>query len=252
MSWEARPVLRALTGVRRERQGGFTSWCGSAGPYRVRVLRTGIGAERAAAAVASVRERGALRAPAWIVSTGCAGGLGAELAAGDLVAATAIVTDGGPIAVPLARDAAEVAAWAESRGLRLRLGSFYSSRRAVLSAAAKRAAHRRTDAIAVEMEGAAAAAAAAWCGGRLVAVRAILDPVDATLPGAPAVEGTGRLFPRSPTPGAPGGLWRIATLVTGQRAARRALEDFFAAFCDAGAGLVALERGTEDGATRPA
>ncbi len=232
-------MLRALDDVHRERHRDVASWCGSAGRYRVRVVRTGIGAERAAVAAARLVDNGPL--PRWVVSTGCAGALDAGLAAGDLVVATAIVTDTGPVAGPSARDAAAVATWARSRGINLRLGSFYSARDPLLDGVAKRAARRRTGAILVEMEGAAAAAAAVACGGRCVAVRAILDPVDAALPAVLAPQAARQGLVRLATDVAPAAVSRLAMLVAGQRAARRALGVFFAAFFQDGRGLAALE-----------
>jgi hypothetical protein len=85
-----------------------------------------------------------------------------------------------------------------------------------------------------------------------VAVRAILDPLDAVLPDGVPLEAARRRFARLAPPAARAELSRLAALIAGRRAARRALETFFAEFCAAGAGLVALERGTEGGATRPA
>ena len=238
MTWEARPVLRALRDVRREYLPGCTSWYGSAGPYRVRVLRTGIGqaCARTSLARAGVDAEGGR--PAWVVSTGCAGALAPHLVGGDLVAATGIVNGAGDLVYGCRAHADVLVAWAEHPGLHLHLGPFLSVAEPLRDVESKRLARERTAAIAVEMEGAATATAALAAATRLLAVRAILDAAGTAIPSATA--------PRRHPVARALGLAReagrsLGTLVAGQRAAQRSLEIFFSAFFADGAGVAAID-----------
>jgi hypothetical protein len=129
----------------------------------------------------------------WIMSTGCAGGLGPRLGPGALVVASQMVDAAGIARRRIFQGPAErLQRWAEAHGLSLTLGGFCSVDAPLLGAGAKRAAHERSGAIVVEMEGAAVAEVAEHHGKGFVAVRAVLDPADMTIPDIGSGGGIGR------------------------------------------------------------
>jgi 4-hydroxy-3-methylbut-2-enyl diphosphate reductase len=130
----------------------------------LRVLRTGMGPHRTAAAVAG------LDADALIVA-GVGGALVAAARPGDLVVATEVRSSDGTVPCP---SAPMLAAALRKLGLTVHTGPVYSSDRLVGRDERRRLAG--TGAIAVDMESAVVAAAA---GGRpFAAVRAIVDTTD--------------------------------------------------------------------------
>jgi nucleoside phosphorylase len=80
LPWECRTALHPLRDVRRTRLGAFIMWQGRASEREVWVVKTGVGVQRAAAAVDAAC---AAQTFAMIVSTGCAGGLVSVLQPGD-------------------------------------------------------------------------------------------------------------------------------------------------------------------------
>jgi adenosylhomocysteine nucleosidase len=232
LQWECRTVLKHLRQVRRERCDAFTCWKGHAGSNEVWVVKTGMGVDRAAAAVDALGADGG-----WtiFVSTGCAGGLAADLLPGDLVIASVIEGDGTPEPLTTAADIrAGALATAKAARVPVREGQQLCSRTVLASRADKRAAAER-GAVVVEMEGGAIAAGAAARGVPLLSVRAILDGAEHELsvPGTVIDPATGNLRPLALAgylaahPSAIGGLMAMQRM---QNAARDSLERFFAAW----------------------
>ncbi|MGF6595706.1 hopanoid-associated phosphorylase [Paraburkholderia sp. GAS448] len=156
--------------------------------FEARIAR-GEGVDVVFAARADLLER-ALRAAlvrgcSGIVSFGTAGGLAPDLEAGTLIVADAV--DG-----PFGRVATD-AAWTERLaaalsvtplGARLRRGTLAAVMAPLTSAHAKQALHRKTGALAVDMESHIAGAIAAAHGLPFAVCRAIVDPAWRTLPPA--------------------------------------------------------------------
>jgi uridine phosphorylase len=248
LTWELRPVLAALADVRREPAHAGALWSGRAGRYRVRVVRTGIGATAATRVMDYACARDREGPPRFIVSTGCAGGLVQGLEAGTLVVATAIVDAnraGAGVAAPVV---AALLEWAAADDMMLLAGGFYCARRPLLRATAKRAAHDRSGALVVEMEGRPIAAVSAAVGATFVAVRAVLDALETDLSPLAAVLARRAEPPPALAPATRStrrGPW--GALVVDRRAAERALARFFGRFFFDGRGIAALERAVADG-----
>jgi adenosylhomocysteine nucleosidase len=230
LQWECRAVVRQLHQVRRDRLDGFTRWRGSAPRCEVVVVKTGIGMQRAAAAIDALGDLAQFR---LIVSTGCAGGLAPHLDPGDLVLATAVVCD-----ATAARRATDCAWRADAltavagAGLRGAEGPMLCSAAALASAAAKRGA-AAAGAIAVEMESDSIAARAAGAGIPFLSVRAILDGADHELcvPDRLTNAATGSVRPLAVAGYVathPNVISELIALQRMQRAARESLERFFA------------------------
>ena len=179
LRWECRPILRHLRRVRRTRLAACTVWRGEAAGEEIWLVKTAIGEQRAAAAIAALGE-GQFN---LFFSTGCAGALAPELRPGDLAIATAVVTDSSAIQYstdPVQRERARRIA--ERAALSAVLGPVLCSGKALASADAKRRAAIRTGAVAVEMEGAAIGACALRAGVPFLSVRAVLDTAATALP----------------------------------------------------------------------
>jgi len=235
LQWECRPVLGRLRDVTRERLGHFTLWRGRTPAGEVCLMKTGVGLERAAAAA---RTLSAAQGFALFVSTGCAGGLSPDLAAGDLAVATHVI--GGAPGQQFATHAAQRARLCDAARqavLRVALGPVLCSPHVLTTVAAKRAA-AAAGPVAVEMEGAPIAAQAAASGIPFVSVRAIIDTADTELPHA------GRFT--DPRSGAlkplaiaayiathPGVLPELLAMQRMMKAAQQSLEQLFAAWLSA-------------------
>ncbi|MDX2167520.1 MAG: hypothetical protein SF182_10670 [Deltaproteobacteria bacterium] len=229
LGWECQPALRALRGVRREARRDLHAWRGRAGRDEVLVVKTGMGPQRAAAAAATVDLTGCMQ----VISTGCAGGLAADLQVGDLVVASAVHGDDG-VRDTDATLRARVLARAAEHGLHIRIGAIRCSATVLGSPAAKRAA-AAAGPIAVEMEGTPLVAAAAAAAVPFLSVRAVLDTADDDL----AVLGhisdptSGRVRPLrllSHLVGHPQALAQLRTLQRAKRLADDRLSAFFAAW----------------------
>lgn len=233
MPWECRPAIQAMTRVRKSRHGALKVWTGQFGDHREAVVvRTGIGLQRAAAAVEQVLADG--ERFGLIVSTGCAGGLDPELRPGDLVVAEAL-TD--------ARDGrrhesnraahADLVRMATALRCATSSGSVLSVEEPLCTIEAKSDAYRRGFR-AVEMEGAAIAAAAAARGIPFVAVRSILDDAaTAIAPGGLLNEDTGQVRPLAAVRHIltnPGDLARLSRTHTAMRMAEETLRTVFRAW----------------------
>jgi nucleoside phosphorylase len=147
----------------------------------VLLVQAGIGRERARQAViAAARAFGAHAA--W--SLGFAGGLADTVRSGDLVCPSAVLDDGTPAAAPLAADASHAAMCSALRCAQLPVasGTLISVETVLRTPEAKRAAHRRSGAVAVEMEAAGVAQAARELGIPWAAVKVIVDAVGDPLP----------------------------------------------------------------------
>lgn len=242
LAWEVRPVLDALGHVRPDALPGFRSWLGSAGDVPVRVVRTGMGHRRAAAAA---QQAGGAAVRAFLV-TGCAGALRPDLAPGDLVCASSVVDEHGrPMDSGTAPVARALQQWAAARGLTLHAGCCVSVTRPLTTAAGKRTTGERFGAIAVDMEAGAIAAVAATSRVAFVGVRAILDPADMALPDLGiAGDAAGGREPGLLRPlvaevlRRPAVLSELARLAPMRRAAQCALAGFFRTFVDGGGAAI--------------
>jgi adenosylhomocysteine nucleosidase len=106
-----------------------------------------------------------------LMSFGVAGALDPKLQPGDIIVATEVISP----------DGTRYPAEAGTSGI---AGTLATSAEPVTSAAEKRLLFERTGAIAVDMESAAVADVARAAGARFMAVRAIADPADHSLPRA--------------------------------------------------------------------
>jgi adenosylhomocysteine nucleosidase len=161
---EARLLAQAI--ARQAASATPTIACAAADPSRARdgarrLLREGAGA---------------------LVSFGIAGGLDPNLAPGDLVLAERVMSPEGDAVATDPDLRATWAAAAAAAGLHHVDGSLMESARILASAAEKRAAHRSSGAVAVDMESRAVAGVAAEAGMPFIAVRAIADPAGRPLP----------------------------------------------------------------------
>jgi nucleoside phosphorylase len=225
---------RALTDVLEAPRAGCVGEVrvtrGTLAGRSVHLLQAGVGAVRAGRASRDLLDR---LPCAGLWSVGFAGGLTDALQRGDLVWADRLVreTDTGPAerrgepaeCVPVALRAA---------GLRAHTGAVLTAGAPLRTAAAKRAAHARTGAVAVEMEAAGVAEAAAARGVPWAALKVILDGVEDPLPewtdGCTTPEGDLDLRGLGAALWAGGGalhaLWRLGRAAAG---ARRVLGEGF-------------------------
>jgi adenosylhomocysteine nucleosidase len=204
---EARALARVISGARREEAAG--SGPASAAPHLltgtlagqpVLVGWAGAGAGCAARAAMALLERRA----EGLLAVGFAGALSPSLCPGDLLAATAVTEPGGGC---WSADAGWLAALegvaAENDGClmgapsviiarpnhprtgvdpRLHRGQLVTASGVVTAAAEKRRLREETGALAVDMESAAVARCAATAGVPMLALRAITDAADESLP----------------------------------------------------------------------
>jgi hopanoid-associated phosphorylase len=155
-----------------------------------------------------------------IISFGCAGGLDPELASGDCVVATSVLTPDGVIATD--------PDWSRALLDRLpgaRPGLLAGTDAPLATAAAKAALWRESGAVAVDMETHAAALAARRLGLRFAACRVVLDPARRNVPAA-ALAGldAGGVWPvLRGLAGAPGQIVPLCVLAGEAWVARRSL-----------------------------
>jgi nucleoside phosphorylase len=181
LSQERRALQPLLRSPRRTRLEDFPLFLGEVAGRPVLLLQSGIGPDRARRGLLGASRQFPLQA-AW--SLGFAGGLGDALRPGDLVCPGMVLRDDGGagrgFAVPPAR--ASVIAALSALGLPLAAGSLLSVDFPLRTPEAKRTAHRRTAALAVDMEAAAVAEAAEGLAIPWLAIKAIVDPVEESLP----------------------------------------------------------------------
>lgn len=185
-SHELRPLKRSLilTPSREEHAAPF--FHGRAAGHRLSVLQTGMGPARAQHTVTRFLDRRSCRG---VISVGLSGGLRPDLSSGTLVLGDrwALVEGdqlGAVRAIGPPADGwlkAAVLRAAGACGLTVHEGRLATSDHVVGRPDEKHALAARTDALAVDMESGAIAEAALAAGIAVVAVRAILDPLDEVL-----------------------------------------------------------------------
>ena len=181
LAQERRALRRCLASVRRWGADEFSGLSGRLGRHPVILVQAGIGRDRARRALLSASRRFRLRA-AW--SLGFAGGLANGLRPGDLVCPGAVLRDDGQAgqASPAAPARAAVAAAFSVARIPFADGFLLSVDSPLRTPEAKRAAHRRTGAVAVDMEAAGVVEAAESLGIPWLAIKSIVDAVDEPLP----------------------------------------------------------------------
>lgn len=230
---EYRTLACVLEVPRAERMGEFRVTRGTLAGRSIHLIQAGVGPARAARASGDLLER---LPCAGIWSLGFAGGLAGGLQRGDLVCADRLVWETREGSAERAgRSAERMAAALRAAGLRAHTGTVLTVDVPLRTAAAKRAAHERTGAVAVDMEASGVAEAAAARGVPWAVLKVILDGVEDPLP---------ELTARCTTPegnlalrglvgavlwagsGTLGALWRLGRAAA---VARRALRDGFRA-----------------------
>jgi nucleoside phosphorylase len=177
---ERRALLPCLASTRLDWVDGLPAVHGEVAGQPVLLVQAGIGFSRARAAVEAIARRHPLAA-VW--SIGLAGGLIDSLGPGTLVCPLAILPDAaGDAAIPTAPAARKILAALQAAGLPAHPGPLFTSRVALRTPEEKQATHRRTSAVAVDMEAAGVALAAKELHVSAVALKAIADPVGEPLP----------------------------------------------------------------------
>ena len=176
---------RALQGCLLDRRGGVLDdrplVQGRLADRDVLLLQGGIGRDRAQASVLAAARRFRLQA-VW--SLGFAGGLTDRLRPGDLIYPAGLLDDAAPGTppLPLAPHHAAVSAALRGASLSVDAGLLLTVNAPLGTPEAKRAAHLRTGAVAVDMEAAGVAAAAHDLGIPWTALKVILDAAGSPLP----------------------------------------------------------------------
>lgn len=177
-----RQALQGLLQERRRRQlGGRSAVSGRLAGRDLLLVQAGVGRDRAYDAVVAASKEFEVQA-AW--SLGFAGGLSEQLRPGDLVFPTIVLDDADAGGVPLTADASHdtVSAALRRAAIPVETGSVLSVGTVLRTPESKRAAGRRTGAVAVEMEAAGVARAAGALGVPWVALKAVVDARDDQLP----------------------------------------------------------------------
>jgi nucleoside phosphorylase len=179
LGWERAAIARDIDVRPFGRVGGALLLKGFDRHGGIWILQTGMGGERAEAAMRWIADT--VR-PTTVLSTGCAGALADSLVTGDMILAEEIV---GAQGIARATDATwceRYRAAAVDAGLRFRRGRLLTVPAILSRSEEKRRLGKETNALAVEMEG---AAIADWCrnaGVRFAAARVILDPLETSIP----------------------------------------------------------------------
>jgi nucleoside phosphorylase len=178
---ERRALQRCLQARRPDDLEDFPLVHGRLADREVLLLQAGIGRERACRSVLAAARRFRVEA-AW--SLGFAGGLIDRLRPGDLIYPVTVLDDAAPGAVPppSVPHHALVNAALRRSSLPTDTGPLLTVDAVLDSPEAKRAAHQRTGAVAVDMEAAGVAAAARDLGIPWVALKAIVDAAGSALP----------------------------------------------------------------------
>jgi len=183
---ELRPLKRPFDLTRSDEEHVAPYFRGRGGRHRLFVLQTGIGPARARHAVTRILDRRSCRG---VISVGLSGGLRSDLSSGTLVLGDRWALVEGdrldavrPIGPPADGRLKAAALRAAGRcGLTVHEGRLVTTDHVVGRPEDKHALAVRTDALAVDMESGAIAEAALSAGVAVVAVRAILDPLDEAL-----------------------------------------------------------------------
>ena len=227
LSWEIRPILRAIGPIKRSHDGAMQLWQSTSRTEPVVVFQTGIGCE--AAIKATRRVLGCLPIRT-VVNTGCAGALVRGLTVGSVVVPSSVLDlsngrhDADEACVLRLREAARRA------GLSSNGGPILTSPTVLASKTEKSVAHERFGATAVEMEGYAVADVAREHGSRFGSVRAILDTSELDLPAGDTAAGTLKLALRTVT--APRTRPLVISLANAVNAVQTSLEALFRCFLD--------------------
>lgn len=180
---ETRAVLAGLRKLHRIPTPGFRAWEGETSRGPIRVVQAGIGPERARLALASLPTPHGL-----VLCVGFAGGL-TDGAPGDVVLPTHVVWSRGSTLdrydVPTAIWEGAARALATGSSGRVLHGPLLSSSTVLASPRDKRAAHRKTGAVAVEMETAGLLSVAIERGVAVLPLRIVLDTADVSLESLP-------------------------------------------------------------------
>lgn len=179
-----------------------------------------------------------------VIATGLAGALNETLQAGDLVLADRLILDtarsgleSATVALPPA-DLARFKAALESRRLSFATGTILTVSQILVNGAAKREAHTRTGAAAVDMESAVIAAEAHRYGLRFACVRAVFDSVDEKIVGAELAGPDGEVRPLAAAGFVlrnPAGIVGLARMMRSLNRATAALAAALDALCRIGA-----------------
>ncbi len=174
-------MQRCLASIRHWRGREFRGLIGGLAGQTVVLLQAGIGHDRARSALLAAADRFSIRA-AW--SLGFAGGLTESLRPGDLVCPAVVLEDDGLSghsfgAVPAQ---AQIRAALAVAGILADPGALLTVGVPLRTPSSKRAAQRRTGAVAVDMEAAGVVQAAKSLGIPWLAIKAVVDGVEEALP----------------------------------------------------------------------
>ena len=181
LAQERRPLQRRLAAARQGRAGDFRVVVGELAGRAVVLIQAGIGRDRAHRALLAASHQFSFRA-AW--SLGFAGGLAETLCVGDVVCPAAVLLDDGRTgqSFGVAPAQAAVCAALAAAGIRIHDGPLLTVDDPLRTPEVKRAAHRRTGAVAVDMEAAGVAEAARELGIPWLAIKAVVDAAGEALP----------------------------------------------------------------------
>lgn len=181
LAQERRVLQRCLTSVQGWRTEESRGFAGRLSREPILLIQAGIGYERARRALLTACRRFSVRGA---ISLGFAGGLADGLRPGDLVCPGVVIRDDGRTGQALAVAPVYAAVAAALSAVRIPLvdGPLLSVDSPLCTPEAKRAAHRRTGAVGVDMEAAGVAEAAESLGMPWLAIKAVVDTVDDSLP----------------------------------------------------------------------
>jgi nucleoside phosphorylase len=181
LSQERRALTRSLPSIQRWRTRELRAEVGMLAGQAVVLIQAGIGRQRARSALLAASRHFPLRA-AW--SLGFAGGLVDDLSPGDLVCPAVVLRhDGrGGQLLDAAPDHARFRAALSAAGIPAREGPLLTVDAPLRTPQGKRDAHRRTGAVAVDMEAAGIAEAATELGIPWLAIKVVVDTVEDPLP----------------------------------------------------------------------
>ncbi len=181
LAQERRPLQRRLAAARQGRAGDFRVVVGELAGQAVVLIQAGIGRDRARRALLAASHQFSFRA-VW--SLGFAGGLAETLSVGDVVCPAAVLQDDGRAgqSFGVAPAQAAVCAALAAAGIRIHDGLLLTVDDPLRTPEVKRAAHRRTGAVAVDMEAAGVAEAARDLGIPWLAIKAVVDAAGEALP----------------------------------------------------------------------